>query len=68
MNSPRRTKLDVEEILRELNVKNLYKPALILGLLSIFVIVFFITILTHAIFTKLDANTEYSINVTPDFR
>lgn len=40
MNSPRRTELDVEEILKELNFKNLYKPALILGLLSIFAIVF----------------------------
>ncbi len=63
MNSPRRTELDVEELLKELNVKNLYKPALILGLLAVIAIVFFITILIHAIFTKLDANTEYSINV-----
>jgi len=55
--------LDVDNLLSKLNTKDLVKPAVFLGGGAIAAILTFIIILIHAIFTKLDSNTEYSIHV-----
>lgn len=55
--------LYIEKLLPKLTNRNLIKPTVVLGALAIAAIITFITILIHAIFTKLDSNTEYSINV-----
>ena len=48
-------------ILEKLTAKNLIIPAFVLGTAVIVVIVIFFATLIHATFTKLDTNTEYSI-------
>lgn len=66
MNSEQRNPSDFDSILSSLTARNLIKPTYILSVIAVVVIVIFFSILMHAIFTKLDSNTEYSIQVASE--
>ena len=53
-----------DAILRKLTAKNLVGPTLFLGGIVIVVFVLFFVALGHATLSKLDANTEYSVQAT----
>ncbi|MFC3092995.1 hypothetical protein DRW07_02090 [Alteromonas sediminis] len=53
-----------EAILQKLTAKNLAGPTIFLGVAVVLVFILFFVALGHATFSKLDANTEYSVRAT----
>ncbi len=56
--------IDIKKLLSKLNTENLVTPTVTLLVIAVSASITFVVILIHAIFTKLDSNTEYSIHVS----
>ncbi|MCA2459408.1 MULTISPECIES: hypothetical protein [Vibrio] len=56
--------IDVNKLLSKLNTENLVTPTVTLLVIAVTAAITFFVILFHAIITKLDSNTEYSIHVS----